>query len=124
MTTAIDTLFAGIVPQMLDVYGTAVTFTRRTGTVSPSTRGVSGAGTETMTTKVSPPEMVKSVAPGEGLLRVGDAKVIVRNQSISFAPTQDQFAAIGGVSHRVVMVKPLYSGDLVAAYEVFLRANA
>lgn len=121
MTTALDTLFASIVPTVLSTYGASIVITKRTGTASPSTRDLTSVSTTAQTLDCSPPAVVRSLAPGESILQVGDFETIVKGTP-TFAPEVTHVATFGGRDYQIVKSTPMYSGDAVAAYTLFLRA--
>ena len=121
MTTALDTVFSTLVPSLLTRFGTDLTITKRTGTVSPSTRDYTSGSNTSMTLKASPPTVVRK-AGEQGLAQIGDLETIVKGEP-TFAIELDQVAAIGSVSYRIVQVDKLRSGDAVAAHRLTLRAT-
>lgn len=91
---ALATLFAAIVPTVLDTYGSSIVITKRAGTASPSTRDLTSVSTTAQTLDCSPPAVVRGLAPGESILQVGDFETIVQG----------------------------IAGSGIAAYQLFLRA--
>ena len=122
MTTAIDSIFAELVPDLLQEFGASVVITKRTGTVAPSTRSITGGSTTAQTLDCTPPEVMRSVSPGEPIRQIGDLSFLTKGTP-TFAIEPDQMAPFGGKVYRVVDVVKMYSGDDIAAYDVAVRAS-
>lgn len=54
-------------------------------------------------------------------IRAGDAKVFISTAGLTIAPSESDALVIGGVTHEIVVVKPLSPAGVVVFYEVQAR---
>lgn len=120
MSTSLDIEISADVVEVLAEVGTDARFTGNTATTYDH---ATGTVTETGS---AIDETVKAAPPFEYTIREIDDKNIRRDDLRTivhgaFVPEKNMTCTIGGRSFQVMAVKPYYSGDDVAAYEVQLR---
>ena len=123
MATPLDNILPGTVYRLLATYGVPAVFKRAgTGIYNPATgEGSFDAGSYTV--KISPPAPFDSKFVDERLIQAGDAMAYIaaQNMPTGFSPKAGMVMEFAGETWQVVLVKPLYSGTLIAAYMVQLR---
>lgn len=103
-------------------YGKDVIFTKaKDGLYDPDAGVVMTTGVESNTVKVSPPQKYKaSYADGE-TRRQAQSQLTLPAHLLTFTPTTDYQVVFDGLAFEIVDLDTVYSGDLIAAYEVFIR---
>ena len=130
MTTALDTSLRQAAENILAQFGRSTTFTVKSGgTWDNSASAYTGVTTTNYTVTASPPLAYKSGKrdqPGSektDQLQQVTAVVYVaatHAEAQSFTPTVDMLLTIGSKEYRVVEFDTYYSGDLIAAYKIYL----
>lgn len=106
--------------RLLNKYGKQITYTHVTaGIYNPAT------GSATATTSAITPKVYVDVFTGDkfwsNLIVAGDRKVLAAGDSFTTVPKPGDTLTIGAVIFTVLAVKPLYSGNSVALYEIAAR---
>jgi len=121
-TTVLDLKLRPKVIALLEKYGKEVTFTVSPEPTYDATTGKNTAGSPTLyVKKVSPPEPCKIEFVAGELTQVGDIEVILGAKDLPFTPVLTMPVTIDGVVWKIVAVRPMYSGELIAAYTLHLR---
>ena len=121
MTTAFDTSIANKVFDVVDTYGKTIAFEEVSNSYSPAT----GINTETPTThnhKVSPPDRFEQRFVDNDLIRAQDLMFLLPAKGITFTPTLGMQVTIDSVVYDTTSIRPIYSGDDIAAYEYGVRS--
>lgn len=107
---------------IIERYGKSVTFTvEAVQSYNPATGETTAATPVTHTRKVTPPTAYEQRFVDGETIRAGDMKVFVAAQGLAFVPALDQRVTIDSVAWRIMAVGPIYTGELVALYELQLR---
>lgn len=121
MVTALDLTLPATALAVLTEFGKNVTFSVTSGgTNSPSTGAVTGATTTTYTVKAYPYPYEARYVDGD-VVQVGDAKLILAASGLAFTPAPGQSVTIDAAVWRVIAANAIYSGELVAAWELQVR---
>jgi len=120
MTGKLDKRMRALGQRLVDAYGKPVTLRRTTSTYDPAT-----GTTSTSTTNYS----VNGVLEGyedsriDGtVVQAGDLRVTIPAQNLAIAPSMETDAlVIGSGTWTLVNVRPTYSGEQVAIYELQVR---
>ena len=118
MTTVLDTKILPKVLAIIEKYGRTVNVAIDTQAKDWST-GIVSTTTATNTVKCSPPEPFNQRYVDGDLVRTGDMETLFAAQDLPFAPVVGMRI---DTKWTAVRVDPIYSGDLVAAWKVQLRA--
>jgi hypothetical protein len=106
--------------QLIGDFGKTVTYKQRASSFDPSTGKTSF--TETASSAIiAPPEPYKQNRIDGSTIQNGDAMTSVAGSAISFVPEIGDRVLMNGVDWNVVAVNPVFSGELVAMYELQLR---
>jgi len=105
---------------VIDTFGTAGTLTHRTEGAYNVTTGTSTPTTSTTAVNGTLSDYSANER-GDGI-RATDLKFTIPAASVTTAPDPDDTVTIDGTVYQVVDVRPTYSGDQVAIYELQLRA--
>ena len=120
----LDSTFLPLAERLINDFGKVVIFTEKSlpddydrdlGEVIPA------APAQTFTAKVSPPDSYNKFFVDGDLIRVGDLKVLLSNQGNSFIPEEGWTITLDNSDFKIVNVKPFYSGELIAVWELRLR---
>ena len=119
---------------ILAKYGTDATFKVKTGggVPDPSTSTVSAVTTTDVLWKISPPAPYSAFLIDDDVIQAGDMKTVLAAQGITFTPAVAHpvtppavptatSLTFGGYLWRIMAADPIYSGDLVCAYQLQLR---
>jgi len=125
--TELDTFIPGLSADLITEYGkniqykqlTPGTYDRTNSTATPTPKEATIKG------------VVEFYKQGQGyagntLIEVGDLKVTMAKQHFDAAgiePTSGDKLGIDGQWHNVINVLPTYSGELIAIYEIQIRAG-
>lgn len=121
-TTALDDRLVPRALDTIDRYGKKVVFTViGTATYDPATGAVTESGKKTYTKKVSPPGAYLDRYVDGDLIRRGDLRCIIAASGLEFTPVNGLQVDFDSKVFRVMSVKPIYSGEQVAVYELQLR---
>jgi hypothetical protein len=122
MATELDTLILPKVLELIGRYGKLVSFSVTTGATQNAGAGtVTGGTTTAHSVKASPPYPYESRYIDGDLVLVGDSRLYLAGSGLAFTPAPGQVVTIDSAKWRVVRVNPIYSGELVAAWEVQVR---
>lgn len=120
--TVLDDKFVPKALAMVAEFGKTVTFTVKSLTpYNPLTGGVGEGIPITHSVKVSPPDQYDKRLVDGDIVKQADLKVLLPPTTL-FTPAVDStFVDIDGSEFRVIGVKPVYSGELIAIFELQLR---
>jgi hypothetical protein len=118
-----DTIFGNLATKLIDnTFGTAATIVRETATYNVAT-GDNALSTANHAVSISPPAplSIKRIADGS-LFQQEDMTCVVARQGISIVPNPRTDKMLWrGDTYQIVVVNPIVSGSLDAAYELVLR---
>lgn len=115
MATALDTKFRSLSSSLLAKFGKSITYRRVTVGVGPQPTNT------TADTTIKAMIVGARLQPTEGSLTLVDGKkVIVAASDLAFEPSPTDKLVIDGVVQQTVSVKAIWSGELVAAYEILV----
>ena len=121
--TILDDRFIPKVAGIVDRYGkVAVISVPGTVTYNPATGAATDSGGTTYEVKVSPPESYNARFVDGDLIRRQDTHCLLASKDLEFVPTPGIEVSFDGQTFEVVSVESLYSGELVCAYDLQLRA--
>lgn len=120
----LDEVFADVAQTLIGEFSdTPATITRTTQDYDPETGEESGAVTQEVAAKTSPPSpFALRDINGTNILQ-GDVTVLVASADLgAFVPShQTDTLTRGGITYRIVSVEPISSGDSIAAYQLHCR---
>lgn len=115
MATALDTKFRALSTSMLAKFGKSITYRRLTvGTGPQPTNTTADTTVKAMIVGASLAKLVPSTTLVDG------KKVIVAAADLAFDPSPSDKLVIDAVVHQIATVKPIWSGELVAAVEMLV----
>ena len=119
----LDSTFVPLAESLINEFGKVVIFTSKpkTGEFDRKTGKLVAPTFETYTAKIAPPENYTHSFIDGDLIRVGDQKTIVSNQGNSFVPDVGWAITLDSTVWKIVKTNALYSGELIAAWELQLR---
>lgn len=121
--TVLDTKLLPVVFNIIEKYGKTVSFGVQTGGVyDEGTRTYSGGTTTPTSKKVSPPDRFADELINGDTIQAKDLYVILPAQGLTFTPQVGWTVTVDSVVYMTIRVDPIYSGELVAAYQIQLRA--
>jgi hypothetical protein len=121
MTTVLDATLPAQVVSILATYGKDITFVIKSKTYDPAT-GLTTLGTPTNhVLKGSPPYPYSRKFVDGDTVRAEDCMTIIKGDGLAFTPVPGMQVTFDGQTWTSVSVRPYYSGELVAAWEVQLR---
>lgn len=109
---------------IIEEFGKEVVFTEppKPGDFDPGTgKGTPSTPAQDFTRKISPPDKFSSKFVDDDLVEAGDMMAVVANQGLPFKPEPGWSIAFDDFDWKIVDLRPLYSGELIAAYEMQLR---
>lgn len=123
MTTALDAEIVPMALEVVDLYGQNAVFT------VPATKDYDA--TVGLTTETSPTDHTKKVTPPEpydkrwvdgDLIQQNDVRIYLPASWLSFTPEKGMLVTLLTTEKfRIVGVKPIYSGEDIAIYDLQLR---
>lgn len=120
MPGKLDTVFRDLAANLIPEFGSTAAWIKTAEAYDAS----SGKATVTETSNavvISPPEPYnQSYIDGE-VIKLGDAQALLQGKGLAFTPDIGDVVLHKSVRWRVVGLNPIYSGELIAAYEVQLR---
>jgi len=120
MPGQLDSVLRPVAERLIENFGIPITYRRLTKTFSAATG--KNTTTETLFSTISsPPEPVNNQRIDGTAIQVGDMLTLLKSLNLGFTPSIGDRVTIGADLWQVVGVTPLYSGALVAAYELQLR---
>jgi len=122
MSTALDDK---LVPKTLDIINKVGRNMDFTLPLASSYDPVTGTGSESIVTKytvkASPPiDFEQRYIDGDSVRR-GDVRIILAAKGLPFTPVPDMKITFDGINFSTIAVLPIYSGELVAAYDLQAR---
>lgn len=121
--TELDDVLVPAVQELLDDLGRDVIFTVAdvSSTYDAST-GESTKSTNNYTVKATPPYPYSDRMISSGIVQMGDMRMLVAAEDLDFTPTPgDLVTWDSGDVWRTIQVSPIYSGELICAWELQLR---
>lgn len=120
--TDLDLEIPGLANELIEEFGKAVVFTGVTiPAYNPDTgMTTAGVGGSSLSVKAIV-EPDKGQALRMGLTEGADLKLTVAAQSLPNGVTSEDKFTIDTLIYNVVNVKPIYSGELIAIYEILVR---
>lgn len=117
----LDATAGALALKLINKFGkTVVLTTNAPGVYDPATSQATVA-TSAVTIKAAVSDL-KQAGSGqalfEGLAETTNKKILIAAKAVSAKPTTQDSVTIDGVVYTVANVKSLYSGELVAAYEL------
>lgn len=124
-STGFDATFRAVATALVNVFGvhgTSSKFRYSANIVyTPATRVAAGVAS-TKAVKTTPPINVEQGLGPDSTRRLGDALCYLDAKSLgTFVPTDEMKIQIAGTLWQIVKVNSIYSGNLVAAYELELK---
>ena len=121
MTTVLDDKLPATALALLAKYGTSATFTVESLAYAAATGITTPTTTAAYALKISPPAPYSQGLVDGELIRSDDLRTTLAASGLAFTPYIGQKVTFDGKVWSVQEVRPLRSGDLVAAYELRLR---
>ncbi|RLB68702.1 MAG: hypothetical protein DRH08_00155 [Deltaproteobacteria bacterium] len=119
--TELDDILVPTAFDLIDEFGKLLTFTPPTGTYVPGAGSKVSESPDPFDRKGSPPfPYERSLATGR-LIIEGNAITLVADQDLAIKPAIGWLVEVDGVTWRTVRVDAIYSGELVAAWEMELE---
>lgn len=120
MPGALDTIFGPLAKNLIAKFGKTATLRVNTSTFNVAT----GKNTVTPTdysVVVTPPQPIEKRFINGTTVLEGDAVCMIARAAISVVPVAGNFILLDGVPWQIITQRPVYSGELVAAYELQIR---
>lgn len=118
----LDARFRSLARKMTGKYGKAITLRKTESTYDPAT----GQTTETTTdyaVKTEPPQPYEQRYIDGQLIQTGDMRLLVAatDPGLTDTPDLEWKALMDGDTWQIVTIRPIWSGEQVAAYELQTR---
>lgn len=120
MTRLDDTLVPKTKAILDDLGKSMILAVKDDGTYNPD-GSVTGQVESTQTVAASPPIEYSSRLVDGDAIRQGDVQVFIAAQGLTLTPAEKMSVTFDGQVWRAVGVKPVYSGDLIALWDLQLR---
>lgn len=120
MTGALDAEMRDTAKELADELGKPVTITRETSSFDPST-GDTTTTTTDYNANAAPPEQFNLDKVDGTLVQAGDVILAVPAKGLSISPNTSDKAKFDGDTYTIASVRPRYSGEQVALWELQLR---
>lgn len=123
--TKLDDKLVPVALKLINKFGKDMSYTVITteGSYDPATREITGAGDTTYdNVKSAPPEEYTIRFINGDSIKQGDLKTMIAGKDALFTPTNNMYVEFDGLKFAAIVVAPLYSGDLIAAWEIRLRS--
>jgi hypothetical protein len=121
MTGALDTRARATAERMIDKFGKAMTLRREVvGTYDPSTGAAAVVPTDYAVVGVVTQPSVAMLSAG--LAQGGDLVVMLAAQATDVVPQAGDVLVMNLESWQVMSVRSMFSGELVATYELLARS--
>lgn len=117
------TLDIRMIPRVLAIiakYGKSATFSASTGTYNPASGNVANTAT-TYSKKIIPPYAYENKYVDGDIIKQGDMRSGVAASGLEFTPTPGMSVEIDSATWKIIAVSPVYTGELIAMYELQLR---
>jgi len=123
MTGALDSTALNTASRLMAKFGKAMTLTRRPGTYDPTTGMVSDTAPQVVTLNGLPDSTYRKLGQtyGSELIQSGDLDVLVAAKGLTLTPAPGDELSWGPEIYKVQLVKPTYSGEQVATYNLLVR---
>ena len=92
-----------------------------TKTYDPTTGIVTEGAITVHSVKVSPPERYEERFVDEDLIRARDLRISLAALGLAFTPDLAMLVTIDSIAFDIIHITPVYSGELIALYELQLR---
>ena len=120
--TSLDDKLVPKVYALLEKLGKRVQFESvSAGTYDPATRTTTNKSVLTFTRKVTPPSSFEDKLVNGDTIRATDLKVYTAAQGIPRVPKNVDQVTVDGITYKITVVKPIYSGEQVCLYMMGLR---
>lgn len=123
MTGALDTTARNTASRLLAKFGKAMTLTRAAGTYDLATGTTTPGTPQTASVNGYPDATYRKLGQtyGAELVQAGDLDVMVAAKGLAFTPAPGDQLSWGSEVYKVQQVKPTYSGEQVALYNLLVR---
>lgn len=118
----LDSIFPDLAVKEIAINGISATLHSYTGSYDRTT----GENTRTETSntvKVLPMSRVSQRYVDGEVVKVSDSSTLIAAKDLEIAPTIGSKLTANGIKWDIVKVSPIYSGDEVAAYKLFMRGE-
>ena len=120
--TALDDKLVPKALTMITNFGKNATFKVIAGAdYDPLTGEVSQDGTSNIVRKIIPPMTYERKFIDGEIVQDGDLMTGIAASGLTFTPTDGMTVSFDNTSWKIVNVQPVYSGELIALYELQLR---
>jgi len=121
MTGALDAEMRDLAVELTEEFGKPITITRETGSsYDPSTGTTSPTYTD-YSANSAPPSSFEYRNIDGSLIQTGDLVIGVPAKGLNIEPSTADTVKLDGTVYQVVQVRPQWSGEKVALYEMQLR---
>lgn len=121
MSTSFDTKMLALAMKLIDKFGTNATFQVLDADLDPvESELVIGSSVDTVR-KIAPPQNFSRRYADNQNIEEGDMQTFVAASGITFTPVVGMKLTHASITWKIVEVRPLYSGDDIAAWELHLR---
>lgn len=120
MPGQLDTIFRDLAPKLIGDFGSSATWKSTSEAYSAATGKTTVTETD-YSIVISPPEPYNNRMIDGEVIQVGDAQCLLQGKGLAFTPAIADVVLHKTVRWKVVGLNPIYSGELIAAYEVQLR---
>jgi hypothetical protein len=109
-----------VATRLIKQFGTTVTLIRRG---APSYNIQTGTSVESVTEYAVKAviEDYKARELQEGLVKVGDRKVLIASADLTFEPQPSDQIVFDGITHNIISIQQFYSGDQSAIFSCQVR---
>ena len=119
--TELDLEIPGLAAELIEEYGKVVTFANSAIPAYDTASGIAApAGQGAALSVKAIVEADKGQALRMGLVEGADFKLTIAAQSLSAGVSTEDKITVDGTAFRVVTVKPVLSGELIALYEIWI----
>lgn len=122
MTTSLDDKLVPKALTLVNKFGKDVVFVvLETEEYDPETGKVTEGGETSETQKVSPPAKYDRRYINDDTIQEGDTIIGLPAKNLTFTPKNGMVVKFDDTTWRIVSMNPLYTGELIALYELQLR---
>lgn len=119
--TELDLEIPGLATELINEYGKNIAYTRiDSGDYDPATSSAGAGNGEPVNIKGILEPYKGQMFEGE-LVETDDLKLTCAGEAFALVPTSGDKVEFDGKTYNIVNVKPTYSGELVALYELQIR---
>lgn len=120
MPGKLDSVMVPLANALIGDFGKTVSYKQRASSYDAASGKTTF--TETVTSAIiAPPEPYKQSRVDGSVVQMGDVMTAIAGSAISFVPEISDRVLLNDVDWQVVGVNPVFSGELVAMYELQLR---